>query len=38
MTNLVNVEPGDVRVGMRVEVWFERVSETAALPCFTPAP
>ncbi len=35
MTNLVGVEPEDVRVGMRVEVWFERVSETAALPMFT---
>jgi uncharacterized OB-fold protein len=37
MTNLIDVEPGEVRVGMRVEVWFERVSETAALPYFTPA-
>jgi uncharacterized OB-fold protein len=36
MTNLVDVEPEDVRVGMRVEVYFERVSETAALPMFTP--
>ena len=38
MTNLVNVEPEDVRVGMRVEVWFEAVSDTAALPMFTPVP
>jgi uncharacterized OB-fold protein len=36
MTNLVNVEPESVTVGMRVEVWFERVSDSAALPCFTP--
>jgi uncharacterized OB-fold protein len=36
MTHLVGVEPEDVRVGMPVEVWFERVSETAALPMFTP--
>ena len=36
MTNLVNVDPADVHVGMRVEVYFERVSEHAALPCFTP--
>jgi uncharacterized OB-fold protein len=36
MTNLVDVEPENVRVGMRVEVYFERVSETAALPMFTP--
>ncbi len=37
MTNLVNVEPEAVEVGMRVEVYFERVSDTAALPMFTPA-
>ena len=37
MTNRVGVEPEDVEIGMRVEVWFERVSETAALPMFTPA-
>lgn len=36
MTNLVNVEPDAVRVGMRVEVFFERVSDDAALPFFTP--
>ena len=36
MTNLVHVEPDAVEVGMRVEVWFERVSDTAALPLFTP--
>lgn len=37
MTNLVGVAPEDVRVGMPVEVRFERVSDTAALPMFTPA-
>jgi uncharacterized protein len=36
MTNLVDVAPEDVRVGMRVEVYFERVSDHAALPLFTP--
>lgn len=36
MTNLINVAPEDVRVGMRVEVYFERVSDYAALPFFTP--
>jgi uncharacterized OB-fold protein len=36
MTNLVHVDPGDVRVGMRVEAFFERVSEDAALPLFSP--
>ena len=36
MTNLIDVDPADVRVAMRVEVYFERVSDTAALPLFTP--
>ena len=38
MTNLVDVAPEAVRVGMRVEVYFERVSDHAALPLFTPVP
>ncbi|MGZ4799939.1 MAG: Zn-ribbon domain-containing OB-fold protein [Acidimicrobiia bacterium] len=37
MTNLVNVDPADVHVGMRVEVFFERVADDVALPLFTPA-
>ncbi len=37
MTNLVHVGPEDVEVGMRVEVWFERVGDAAALALFTPA-
>ena len=36
MTHLIDVDPENVRVGMRVEVYFERVSDTAALPLFTP--
>jgi uncharacterized OB-fold protein len=36
MTNIVNVDPEDVRVGMPVEVYFERVSDHAALPFFAP--
>ncbi len=36
-TNLVDVEPGRVRVGMPVEVAFEPVSDVAALPVFRPA-
>ncbi len=36
MTNLVGVEPDDVVVGQRVEVWFERVGDDAALALFTP--
>lgn len=38
MTNLVDVEPADVHVGMRVEVCFERVSDDSALALFAPAP
>jgi len=38
MTNLVGVDPDAVAVGLRVEVWFERVTDTAALALFTPAP
>jgi uncharacterized protein len=37
MTNLVEVDPDDLAVGRRVEVWFERVSDTTALPLFRPA-
>ncbi len=36
MTNLIHVDPAAVQIGMRVEVWFERVGETAALALFTP--
>ena len=36
MSNLIDVEPEAVRVGMRVEVFFERVSDAAALPLFAP--
>jgi uncharacterized protein len=35
MTNLIQVDPAAVEVGQRVEVWFERVSDTAALALFT---
>ncbi len=37
MTNLVGIDPEAVEIGLRVEVWFERVSDTTALPLFTPA-
>ena len=36
MTNLINVDPDAVQVGMPLEVYFERVSDTAALPLFEP--
>ena len=38
MTNIVNVDPAVVYVGLPVEVYFERVSDHAALPFFTPVP
>jgi uncharacterized OB-fold protein len=39
MTNLVGVtmDPGAVRIGMPLEVVFEDVSDTIALPRFRPA-
>ncbi len=36
LSNLVDCEPEAVRVGMPVEVCFERVSEEIALPRFRP--
>jgi uncharacterized OB-fold protein len=36
MTNLVGVDPDDVRIGMRVRVKFEPVSEDASVPLFEP--
>lgn len=36
MTNIVGCDAGDVHVGMPVAVQFRRVSESAALPVFTP--
>ena len=38
MTNLVGIEPDDVRIGMRVRARFERVSEDASIPLFEPDP
>jgi uncharacterized OB-fold protein len=37
MTNLVEVEPDDVGVGLRVEARFEPVGENAGLVLFAPA-
>ena len=34
MTNLVGCDPGEVRIGAAVQVRFEPVSDTAALPLF----
>jgi len=38
MTNIVGCIPEDVRIGDRVRVRFEAVSEAAALPLFEPDP
>lgn len=35
-TNIVNVEPDDVGIGMRVRAVFEEVSEEVAVPLFEP--
>ena len=37
MTNLVDVDPGDVRIGLAVEVRFRRLDGGIALPVFGPA-
>lgn len=36
-TNLVNVDDSDIRVGMRVKPWFDRVSEDVTLLRYQPA-
>jgi uncharacterized OB-fold protein len=36
ISNVVGCEPGEVHVGLRVEVDFEPVAETVALPVFRP--
>ena len=38
MTNLVGIEPDDVRIGMRARARFEPVSEDASIPLFEPEP
>ena len=38
LSNLVDCEPGSVRIGMPVEVCFEKVSEEISLPRFRPRP
>lgn len=37
MTNIVGCPTTDVRVAMSVEVQFERVSDTIAVPVFAPS-
>ena len=36
-TTLVNVDPDDIRVGMRVQVYFDDITEEHTLPKFEPA-
>jgi uncharacterized OB-fold protein len=36
LSNLVGVEPGDVRIGMAVQVTFEATAGGAAVPVFEP--
>ena len=36
LTNLVDCEPGELRIGKRVQVVFHRASDDAALPRFKP--
>jgi uncharacterized OB-fold protein len=36
-TNLVNVEPGAIRIGMPVRVWFAETANDMAVPVFEPA-
>jgi uncharacterized OB-fold protein len=37
LTNLVDIEPEAVKIGMRVEVAFEKMSDQITLPYFRPA-
>jgi uncharacterized OB-fold protein len=36
LANLTNCDPERVRIGDRVRIWFDRVSETLAVPRFAP--
>lgn len=36
ITNITDCEPRDVRIGMRVSLWWDRVSDTQCLPRFRP--
>jgi hypothetical protein len=37
MTNIVDVDPAEVHVGMRVEVEYRKMSDEITLPYFRPA-
>jgi uncharacterized OB-fold protein len=36
MTNVIECEPGDVEIGMPVEVVFDDLNDTISLPQFRP--
>ena len=36
VSNVIGIEPGEVRIGLPVEVVFERVDEELTLPLFRP--
>ena len=38
MTNIINCDPKDVKIGMPVRVFFEDVTDEITLPKFEPAP
>jgi hypothetical protein len=38
VTNLVDIEPNDIRIGMRLVVAFERTSDGGTVPVFRPDP
>jgi uncharacterized OB-fold protein len=38
MLNITDCDPEAVRIGDKVEIWFDRVSETYAMPRARPAP
>jgi hypothetical protein len=38
LANITDCDPESVRIGDRVRVWFDRVSDTLALPRFEPLP
>jgi uncharacterized OB-fold protein len=35
-TNLTDADPAELRIGLRVEVWFDPVTDDIALPMFRP--
>jgi uncharacterized OB-fold protein len=38
VSNLVDIDPGDIAIGMRLEVTFEAAADGRSVPVFRPAP